>query len=248
MSDTEHEQQPDATEAEEATDSDGEATEDDETGQEEEEQAETTQGFAAPPGLTEKEAERVYKAIDRAQKGYAEKIPALFGELGLEVFGCPLCADNIVGFVSPEQAGRFEDHVVREVMRFLGQAYEVEYEQDPNHRVCGTCSGLGKVRSGSRVPGRETLACSACNGHGYVPPPGAATNGPAHVTEAGLADFAPEVAPSFQERDPWGEARLLPDGRENPNYGKQPQYKILVEPWGITAGLEATAELEGAPS
>jgi hypothetical protein len=39
--------------------------------------------------------------------------------------------------------------------------------------------------------------------------------------------------------DEWQEPRILPDGRENPNYGMMPHRKMLVEPWGVTAGLRA---------
>ena len=39
--------------------------------------------------------------------------------------------------------------------------------------------------------------------------------------------------------DEWGEPMILPDGRENPNYGRMPHRKILVEPYGMTANLRA---------
>ena len=39
--------------------------------------------------------------------------------------------------------------------------------------------------------------------------------------------------------DEWGEPMILPDGRENPNYGRMPHRKMLVEPYGVTANLRA---------
>ena len=41
------------------------------------------------------------------------------------------------------------------------------------------------------------------------------------------------------------EPRILPDGRQNPNFGKWPQYKIQVAPYGVTAGLNAVASAVG---
>jgi hypothetical protein len=49
----------------------------------------------------------------------------------------------------------------------------------------------------------------------------------------------PVATMAYDEVDEWDEPRILPDGRENPNFGKMPNRKIPVEPWGVTAGLNA---------
>jgi hypothetical protein len=124
-------------------------------------------------------------------------------------------------------------------MRFLGFATEQDYEASTIVRACAQCVGKGKVTTGSTVAGHETVTCPSCKGYGYVPPPTAAG------TVAGSAEvvpFAPAPLEPVGEQpdvDEWQEPRILPDGRENPNYGMMPHRKMLVEPWGVTAGLRA---------
>ena len=137
--------------------------------------------------------------------------------------------------------------VRRQVMRFLGFATEQEYAASQTVRACGACEAKGKVSTGSTVAGHETITCPTCKGYGYTPPPNAAQTAPAG---AEVVPFAPTAAVPLAPQDDideWGEPLILPDGRENPNYGKMPHRKELVEPWGITAGLRATPEYVPVP-
>jgi len=190
-----------------------------------------------PQELSEKEREAQFKKADRAVATYASKIGDIYGDEAVNLIECPLCPPMHKGFLDGRDAGRVPDEVRAATLYFLGIATEVEYEASPQHRLCATCKGLGQVKSGSFVPQWETLTCPACNGCGFTPPPGGAVA--AAAPEAGM--IAPPTdngaAPEPGEVDPTGERRLLPDGRQNPNWMKWPQGKILVPPWGITAGL-----------
>jgi hypothetical protein len=193
-----------------------------------------------PQGLSDAEREKRSKTVERALMAYVKKLQEAYAEEALDLIPCPLCSfTETQGFVNGQDAGRVPDEVVRVALGYLGRASSVEYEDDPEHRTCSRCKGLGKLRSGSQVPQWETLQCSACNGTGMLPPPGGV------VQQAGAASvLAPTENGQQQSReladtDEWGESPLLPDGRENPNYGKMPHRKVLVEPWGITAGLVA---------
>jgi hypothetical protein len=98
-------------------------------------------------------------------------------------------------------------------------------------RACDQCAGWGKVLSGSRLAAHETVTCPACKGYGYVPPPIPSDNGyaqAAQVTPGGVGLEDESEPPA--DTDIWGSPRLLPDGQENPNYGKMPQYKIATLP------------------
>ena len=192
-----------------------------------------------PQGWSEQDAEAVFKKIEAANKTYTRKVGEAFGEEAVDLLPCPVCADTVPGFVNKHQVGQFPDDIRRQVMRFLGFATEQEYEASQTVTACKPCKGKGKVTTGSTVAGHETITCPSCKGYGYVPPPTAVTNG---NVGAEVVPFAPTpaapVAPQ-EDVDEWGESLILPDGRENPNYGKMPHRKILVEPWGITAGLRA---------
>lgn len=194
---------------------------------------------ASPPAVDDQVMEKRYKAADRATQTYVKRISEIFEEQALDLIECPLCPPIHKGFLNKYDAGRVPDEVKDAAMVFLGFAREKEYNPDGDVNECRRCGGLGKTRTGSRVPGNETRKCPSCRGYGFVPPPGATDNG-AGSLDTHLAPIADELSPfPTAEVDAWNEPRILPDGRENPNYGKMPQFKIRVEPWGATAGLTA---------
>lgn len=190
-----------------------------------------------PTGPSEAEMERGFKAVERAATAYAKKVGESFPDGALNLSTCPMCAGFIPAFVDVDQAGRLPEQVKTPVLAYLGLAREQDYEPDPQTAECDVCKGLGEVATGSRVELNRKRTCAHCNGYGYYPPPaGGATvaqaSGIAHAP-AGESS-APLEAPDV---DATNEPRILPDGRPNPNYGKWPQYKIEVAPWGVTAGL-----------
>jgi hypothetical protein len=193
-------------------------------------------------GPSQKEIEAMFVKAEKAVTSYVRRISDIFGDQALDLAMCPLCPPQHKGFVNVHDAGKVPDDIGRETLRFLGQAIAAEFKQDAAHDTCGHCDGLGKVKTGSRVVRWETIGCEYCKGCGFYPPPSAPGNGPATIAASALSDFEPQVSAQFEERDPTGEPRFLPDGRENPNYMKWPQGKILVEPWGVTAGLSGVAE------
>src|SRR6185503_4711800 len=99
--------------------------------------------------------------------------------------------------------------------------------------------GKGKVATGSSVPNFTSLICPECGGRGFYPPSVGGTSGQGDT--ASIAGAPPPVLEQADqpEVDAWGDPRVLPDGRENPNFGRMPQYKVPIEPYGRTAGLTA---------
>lgn len=192
-----------------------------------------------PQGTSPEEIEALFKKVERANKAYTAKIADAFGDEAVNLIPCPVCADTVPGFVDQRSAGQFPDEVRRQVMRFLGFATEKDYEPSPYHKRCPTCKGKTKLETGSVGPGHETIPCPDCKAYGYVPPPTASGNGVAPV--AGTVAMLDPLTPVMPQEDvdEWGEPLVLPDGRENPNYGRMPHRKVLVEPYGVTAGLRA---------
>lgn len=200
---------------------------------------------AAPPelaphhGPTQQEVERAFKQVETAATAYAKKVAAALPADAFALSPCPLCADHIPAFVDLDIAGRLPEDVKQATLIYLGFAREQEYEPDPSTEQCRVCKGKGKTSTGSKVATNDTRRCANCNGYGYYPPPGSdvASAAPADPDHMPVGEQGGPI--SLDEVDPTGEPRILPDGRPNPNYMKWPQGKVLVQPWGVTAGLRA---------
>lgn len=208
-------------------------------GEPDEEPAAPEEPAEAPAQPTETEAlmSKRFDASQRAFKSYTTRLSTVFEEDALHHIPCPLCPDYHKGYIDVRDAGNVPDEIKNVVLEYMGYARKADYEPDPETNECPTCKGLGLVRTGSRVTGNEERKCSRCHGYGFVPPPDAPSNGH-HVHDDFLAPVGEHASPLEEpDEDVAGEPRLLPDGRVNPNYGKWPQYKVLVQPWGVTAGL-----------
>lgn len=189
---------------------------------------------------TDMAAEEVFRKLEAAGKAHRTKVTNILSEESYGLVDCPLCIVSAVpGMVNVADAGALHPDHANLVKHYLGISREVEYAQDSETAECPVCRGEGKTQTGSKVPQFATHDCPQCRGFGFYPPPSLGlapdVNGGTH--ELTPADFAPPLEHS--DVDNWDEPRILPDGRENPNYGKQPQFKIPVPPWGRTAGLTA---------
>jgi hypothetical protein len=223
-------------EPEDALDPDG-----DEDGEDGEDAAVAAPAAPTGAGMTEQEAEKIRKAAEGDWERFKARTVARWKGEGANLLDCPLCLDGHKGLVDVRDAGQYPKAIVDNVMSFLGLAREQDYKQSQSHNACSFCDANGKVATGSHVPEFTTVTCPECKGYGYTPPP----TGNGTVTQISSAPSAASagVPDDIQtgEIDNWGELRTLPDGRPNPNFGKQPSFKILVEPYGVTANLTATA-------
>ncbi len=192
-----------------------------------------------PGGLTPEQIEERGKKADKSFDTYARRVTDIYEEDGTQLLPCPLCASTPHGFVWIGNAGRYPEDVKAAVLQYLGFSTSIDYKRSGSHSACPACDGLGKVQTGSRVPNWETVACGHCEGRGFVSPQGYADNGASAITALPAIGTPDASTRPATDSDPTGEPRFLPDGRENPNYMKWPQGKVLVPPWGVTAGLTA---------
>lgn len=192
-----------------------------------------------PVGLTPELLEKRSRSAEKRFETYERGIRGLYDEEAANFLPCPLCPSDHKGLVDVRFAGRIPDEIEADVKAYLGLARPVELRQSTRTRECPSCGGEGDVLSGSKKATQKIKPCEDCKGYGFVPPPGEAQgNG-----MTGPTQFSPEtlerVLQEPDDRDEWGEPRILPDGRENPNFGRMPNRKVLVDPWGVTAGLSA---------
>lgn len=197
------------------------------------------QAQTPPASLTPEQFEKRARSAETRFKTYAAGITKLFEEDAVHLTPCPLCPDQHKGFVDVRYAGMVPKEIQDAVRMFFGIAREQDYAHSQVHRTCPQCEGKGKVSTGSTVPDHATVTCPDCGGRGYIGPQSAApANGHVVTGPTVLGLELPETQ-AREDVDEWNEPRILPDGRENPNFGKMPNRKILVEPWGVTAGLNA---------
>jgi hypothetical protein len=225
------------TEQEQGTELEPETEPEHEPDEEHEHDAETETEQAPPAGPSEADMEARISKAERATKRYVSQVSAALEEEATNLIECPLCLSFARGFLHLGDRGNVPEDVQKAVKLWFGEAQEVAYPPSPQHRVCVGCQGLGQVSTGSRVPKWETILCASCDGKGFTGPPSAAENGHVSTTLAQQIADTPIASGNPEDVDPTGEPRLLPDGRQNPNFGRWPQYKIEVPPWGITAGL-----------
>ena len=189
--------------------------------------------------MTPEALEKRAKSAETRFATYARGVRGLYEDEAENLLDCPLCPTFHKGMVDARFAGMLPEDVADAVRYYLGVAREKVYKLSRTHTMCGECDGEGKVQTGSHVPGHAAITCTNCKGYGYMPPPAStqtiAPNGTVQVSPEAIT----EALQSQEDVDEWGEPRILPDGRENPNFGRMPNRKILVEPYGVTANLNA---------
>lgn len=200
-------------------------------------------------GASPEDWEKRWQKADKAFAAYTRRISDIYEEDAADLVPVSVSPSAPPGFIYGPDAGRVPDEMQQPILSFFGLARPVALKQDPHTRTCPVCDGEGELETGSHVPENRKHECGECKGYGYVPPPERPENG---RTRAGmqLAPVGQHTEPvATEDRDSWQEPRLLPDGRENPNFGRMPQHKVPVPPWGVTAGLtahDAVAESEPA--
>jgi hypothetical protein len=225
------------TEQEQGTELEPEAEPETEPEEGQDDEAADQSPEAPPAGPSEADMEARIAKAERATKRYTKQIDDALEDEAEYLIDCPLCLTFARGKIHLANRGNVPDEVQKAVRMWFGETQEVEYPASSQHRTCAQCKGYGKVGTGSLVPDWATIVCASCNGKGFTGPPSAAENGHVSTTFAQQIADTPVVSGNPEDVDPTGEPRLLPDGRQNPNFGRWPQYKIEVPPWGITAGL-----------
>jgi len=202
------------------------------TGDDEPEAAAEPEAEQPSPAISEQELEKRMKQLDRSATSWRNSVSRIMEEDAQQLSPCPLCPDNLPGFV-------FADAIPAEhrqqVIEWLRGSDVPELQADPEAELCDVCAGHGNTLTGSLVPGNQTKMCGKCNGKGWtnkqereswrmMNPPDQGTF-PAPVTLAGSAtsvDSTPAV-------DAWGR----PQGVQH--YGVDPKYLTPAQrnsdPW-----------------
>lgn len=164
------------------------------------------------------------KALDKESKSHLTKVKNVLGSQWENVITCPVCDPQLGGFMYDAQLTN-PDTAERQVIRDLyAPAPSVTYVQDPDTRTCPKCEGEGETLTGSKNPRYLRKVCSMCKGFGYVPPPGTEANGAFTPDESRELVAVTAGSVPQEDVDAFGHPRFLHDGRENPNFGRMPQF------------------------
>lgn len=203
---------------------------------------------AEPQGATPEEWDARFAKSEKAFTAYTKRIFDLYGDDADQLHPIAISPGAPPGFLYIPDAGRVPKEMQAPVMEFFGITQEQDYAADPYTDACGTCEGKGATRTGSSVPGHEKRVCPTCSGRGFTVKDQPQGNGSAGVVVVAAPDASPLDDLPGGDVDAWGEPRILPDGRPNPNFGKMPQFKELVEPFGVTANLTAQDAVASEPA
>lgn len=197
---------------------DDDEQEDDEQEQEQEHDDDAT----PPPRLGEIDYERIIAACEKYTQTYQRTIADKLGPWFGEFVPCVMCEPWAPGLVQQAMIGKFPGPQVQAITQMVQGFGAKEYKQDPETSTCPVCGGEGFTSTGSRRDGYQNRTCKACHGAGFI------DHSPITNQARVNGDVPPITAPPTQpdmalpEVDGWGIARWLPDGRENPNWGRPP--------------------------
>ena len=178
-----------------------------------------------------------WKTHERLSNAYFKKIEDLWGDDAVKLTRWMIGPNSPYGYISETDVGRLPDDFKQGLETVLGTVREQDYEPDPFATQCPTCKGKGSTALPTFVGGKGKRECPTCDGNGYLIRAEATGGNGDNGYVADVVTLA--VAPDIQAGDPddFGEPKILPDGRPNPNFQKLPQHKILIPPYGITALL-----------
>ena len=121
-----------------------------------------------PSLRSEAEIEKAAKQVEQLRKHVAGRIGSIFGDDANFLIACPLCAGTAPGWLWPPADAPLPDDQVRAVFTTLGVIEPKEYQHFESYKRCDDCEGLGSVKTGSRVPGFDVVACPTCAQKGYI--------------------------------------------------------------------------------
>jgi hypothetical protein len=178
-----------------------------------------------PQGLSDEEAERIGRQLDKERTRHSNRVSEIMGEWAQPLEACPLCEPNIPGFIFPPAQTAARDELHARLLQVLSTPARRKLNRDPTKVRCEVCDGAGKLEVDTDVPTQKETMCGTCNGKGWVGQGGFAettrqTNEVVSAVVASNGQTEPQP-----DTDPFGSPKLLDSGMENPNWGRMPQFK-----------------------
>jgi len=173
---------PETEEEPETTDNPDEELEESEEASDEPEEGESEEApeqaeDRARAARDQKELDKQRAQLDREDERHFKRLNEILGADTANLLQCPMCSHFFAGYLPPPTALAIPPEKVQIMRAFLGMPDLSNIQDDPDIHRCDRCNGKGAVRTGSDVPGYETIQCDACKGKGWVGSPLTAGNG-----------------------------------------------------------------------
>jgi hypothetical protein len=117
--------------------------------------------------MTEQEAEREFKRLEKAAQTYLDKALPIAEKLGMPVKQCPLC--TFPGLAIPRGEHEVTSDVEAAVLGMIGKGTPAEFKDSDEYEMCDKCDGWGEVLTGARKEISRTAICNPCGGKGFKP-------------------------------------------------------------------------------
>lgn len=177
------------------------------------------EGEPEPEGLSAEEVDRIIGKIERSGETWTKRALELAEEAEQQIVRCPVCLASVPGFIFHPQVVPLSESQTEGAKALLGLSSGPAYKQAPTAQPCPTCDGLGKVRTGSRVDGKDLTTCPECRGLGFVGELANLTPAQAAGEEPVPLELAPSPDVYRADEDEWGTPRGHPD------FGKMPHHR-----------------------
>lgn len=116
----------------------------------------------------EKEAQKQRDRLDNEDQRHRDRISAIMGDDATSLIMCPMCQHVTHGFLFPPNLMPLPHENVALIRGLLGMPDLTTYKDAQTTAACPSCDGLGRILSGSKVPGFEVIDCGKCAGKGWV--------------------------------------------------------------------------------
>src|SRR5438477_1493440 len=163
---------------------------------------------AAPPSGSaqdEKAIEIRYGKLANENARHARRVSEIMEEDATSLIQCPVCMDGIAGWIYPPDVAPLPDVAVARIRQVIGLPAYSNFKAATFAQECPDCGGLGEVRTGSHLPGKEVTTCRRCGKAGWIDLGTQPQNG-----HAPIAEVTPLTGPTvYGGEEPDDEVRNL---------------------------------------
>lgn len=173
---------------------------------------------AAAGAVGEKELEKMFGKVERANVAYAKKLGEIMQDEIQVLEQCPRCSSPFLGFIFPPMMQPVSAEVKDKVLASVGEQPAMASQPANFARRCDDCDGNGVVLSGSRRNEHKAIRCVSCEGRGFVYVGDPPQTGPTYTVTTEANTVTNGVKEQAPDEDLWGRKVGHPD------YGRHPMY------------------------